>query len=119
MINKSPSPEIRAWAKHICMSAHKARRVINQIRGRSYGQALMILELMPYGACYPILQLISSAAANANHNMGLNKANLFVSRAEVNEGALLKRFKPRARGRGYQIHKPTCHITIVLEEISR
>nr|QYB22240.1 ribosomal protein L22 [Prumnopitys andina]BBF91173.1 ribosomal protein L22 [Prumnopitys andina] len=119
MINKSKSPKIRAMAKQIRMSAHKARRVINQIRGRSYVQALMILELMPYGACYPILQLISSAAANASHNRSLNKANLFVSRAEVNEGAFLKRFQPRARGRAYQIHKPTCHITIVLEEISR
>jgi large subunit ribosomal protein L22 len=57
----------------IGMSAHKARRVINQIRGCSYGQALMILELMPYGVCYPISQLIHSAAANANHNMGLKK----------------------------------------------
>nr|AEQ37153.1 ribosomal protein L22 [Ginkgo biloba] len=88
----SSSPEIRALAKHMHMSAHRARRVINQIRGRSYEQALMILELMPYRACYPIFQLIHSAAANANHNMGLNKANLFVSRAEVNEGAVLKDF---------------------------
>lgn len=119
MGNNSPGPEIRALARNIRMSAHKARRVINQIRGRSYGQALMILELMPYGACYPISQLIHSAAANANHNMGLNKANLLVSRVEVNEGAVFKRVQPRAQGRGYPIQKPTCHITIVLEEISR
>eukprot|EP01018_Ginkgo_biloba_P009147 Gb_19673 [translate_table: standard] len=118
MKKNSSSPEIRALAKHMHMSAHRARRVINQIRGRSYEQALMILELMPYRACYPIFQLIHSAAANANHNMGLNKANLFVSRAEVNEGAVLKRFQPRAQGRGYPIQKPTCHITIVLEERS-
>ena len=58
--------EARAVAKHIRMSSHKARRVINQIRGCSYEQALMILEFMPYRACYPILQLISSAAANAS-----------------------------------------------------
>ena len=62
--NKS-NVEVRALAKHIRMSAHKARRVVNQIRGRSYEQALMILEFMPYRACYPILQLISSASANA------------------------------------------------------
>nr|YP_009113814.1 ribosomal protein L22 [Stangeria eriopus]AFR45460.1 ribosomal protein L22 [Stangeria eriopus]BAR93417.1 ribosomal protein L22 [Stangeria eriopus] len=116
MENNNSSPKIRALAKHIRMSAHRARRVINQIRSRSYEQALMILEFMPYRACYPILQLIPSAAANANHNMGLSKANLFVSRAEVNEGAVLKRSRPRAQGRGYPIQKPTCHITIVLEE---
>jgi large subunit ribosomal protein L22 len=119
MGNNSPGPEIRALARNICMSAHKAHRVINQIHGCSYGQALMILELMPYGAFYPISQLIHSAVANANHNMGLNKANLLVSRVEVNEGAIFKRVQTRAQGRGYPIQKPTCHITIVLEEISR
>jgi large subunit ribosomal protein L22 len=119
MGNNSLDPKIRALARNIRMSAHKARRVINQIHGCSYGQALMILELMPYGACYPISQLINSAAANANHNMGLNKANLLVSRVKVNEGAVFKRVQPRDQGRGYPIQKPTCHITIVLEEISR
>ena len=73
--NKS-NLETRALAKHIRMSSQKARRVINQIRGRSYEQALMILEFMPYRACYPILQLISSAAANAGHNLEINKTNL-------------------------------------------
>nr|YP_009371211.1 ribosomal protein L22 [Torreya grandis]YP_010138434.1 ribosomal protein L22 [Torreya fargesii var. yunnanensis]ARR75332.1 ribosomal protein L22 [Torreya grandis]QGU93560.1 ribosomal protein L22 [Torreya californica]QPO90374.1 ribosomal protein L22 [Torreya fargesii var. yunnanensis] len=116
MVNNSPSTKTRALAKHIRMSSNKARRVINQIRGRSYKEALIIVSWMPYGACYPILKVIRSAAANANHNMGLNEDNLFVSRAEVNEGALFKRFQPRARGRGYPIQKPTCHITIVLEE---
>jgi large subunit ribosomal protein L22 len=119
MGNNSPGPEIQALARNICMFAHKARRVINQIRGCSYGQALMILELMPYGACYPISQLIHSAAVNANQNMGLNKANLLISRVEVNEGVVFQRVQPRAQGRGYPIQKPTCHITIVLEEISR
>nr|BDW36672.1 ribosomal protein L22 [Streblotrichum convolutum] len=107
--------EVRALAKHIRMSAHKARRVVNQIRGRSYEQALMILEFMPYRACYPILQLVSSAAANANHNLNLNRSNLIISEAKVDEGAVLKRFQPRAQGRGYPIHKPTCHITIVVK----
>jgi large subunit ribosomal protein L22 len=51
--------------------------------------------------------------------MGLNKANLLVGRVEVNEGAVFKRIQPRAQGRGYPIKKPTCHITLVLEEISR
>ena len=107
--------EVRALAKHIRMSAHKARRVVNQIRGRSYEQALMILEFMPYRACYPILLLFSSAAANANHNLNLNRANLIISEARVDEGPVLKRFQPRAQGRGYPIHKPTCHITITVK----
>nr|YP_009694194.1 ribosomal protein L22 [Christensenia aesculifolia]QEI60369.1 ribosomal protein L22 [Christensenia aesculifolia] len=106
----------RASVRYLKLSANKARRVINQIRGRSYEQALILLEFMPYRACYAILQLISSAAANANHNLGLSKANLFISEAKVDESTLLKRFQPRAQGRGYPIHKPTCHITITMIE---
>nr|YP_010483370.1 50S ribosomal protein L22 [Sinoradlkofera minor]UVU30614.1 50S ribosomal protein L22 [Sinoradlkofera minor] len=110
--------EVYALGQHIRMSAHKARRVIDQIRGRSYEETLMILELMPYRACYPILKLVYSAAANASHNMGLNETNLVISKAEVNEGAAVKRLKPRARGRSYLIKRPTCYITIVLKDIS-
>nr|YP_009992052.1 ribosomal protein L22 [Tetradium ruticarpum]QNN85633.1 ribosomal protein L22 [Tetradium ruticarpum] len=65
--------EVSALGQHICMSAHKARRVIDQIRGRSYEETLMILELMPYRACYPILKLVYSAAANGIHNLGFNE----------------------------------------------
>nr|YP_009574786.1 ribosomal protein L22 [Aristolochia kunmingensis]QBI76268.1 ribosomal protein L22 [Aristolochia kunmingensis] len=115
--NKIKSRQVQALAQHryICMSAHKTRRVIDQIRGRSYEETLMLLELMPYRASYPILKLLYSAAANASHNMGFNEADLYISKAEVNEGAIMKRLKPRARGRSYPIKKPTCHITIVLK----
>nr|BAG06562.1 ribosomal protein L22 [Austrobaileya scandens] len=111
--------EVRALAQYICMSAHKVRRVIDQIRGRSYQETLMILELMPYRASYPIFKLVYSAGANASHNMGLNEADLFISQAEVNGGAFVKKFKPRARGRSYPIKRPTCHITIVLKKRSK
>nr|YP_010398158.1 ribosomal protein L22 [Perrottetia racemosa]UQK92968.1 ribosomal protein L22 [Perrottetia racemosa] len=115
---KNPYTEVYALGQHICMSAHKARRVIDQIRGRSYEETLMILELMPYRACYPIFKLVYSAAANASHNRGFNEASLVISKAEVNEGTTMKRLKPRARGRSYPIKRPTCHITIVLKDIS-
>lgn len=100
------------------MSADKARRIIDQIRGRSYEETLMILELMPYRACYPIFKLVYSAAANASYNMASNEANLVISKAEVNKGTTVKKFKPRARGRSYPIKKPTCHITIGMKDIS-
>jgi large subunit ribosomal protein L22 len=115
---KNSNPEIKALNKHIRMSPDKVRRVANQIRGRSYEQALMILEFMPYRACNPILKLLSSAAANANHNFGLNKSDLFVNVIQINKGNFLKRLQPRAQGRGYPIHKPSCHITIVMGLIS-
>ncbi|NP_054974.1 ribosomal protein L22 (plastid) [Spinacia oleracea] len=110
--------EITTRGYSISMSVDKARRVIDQIRGRSYAETLMILELMPYRACYPIFKLIYSAAANASHNKQFNKANLIISKAEVNKGITLKKVKPRARGRSYMIKRPTCHITIVLRDIT-
>nr|YP_009862657.1 ribosomal protein L22 [Mytilaria laosensis]QKD76033.1 ribosomal protein L22 [Mytilaria laosensis] len=115
---KNSYTEVYVLGQHICMSAHKARRVIDQIRGHSYEETLMILELMPYRACYPIFKLVYSAAANASHNRGFNEADLIISKAEVNEGTTVKKLKPRARGRSYPIKRPTCHITIVLKNIS-
>nr|UDZ60952.1 ribosomal protein L22 [Limnocharis flava] len=116
--SKTSGIEVKVLAQHIHMSVFKAQRVIDQIRGRSYEETLMILELMPYRASYPILKLVSSAAANASHNMGLNEADLLISKAEVNRGAIVKKLRPRARGSRYAIRKRTCHITIVLTEKS-
>nr|YP_010734445.1 ribosomal protein L22 [Euphorbia makinoi]WEH01219.1 ribosomal protein L22 [Euphorbia makinoi] len=110
--------DVYTFGQHIRMSTHKARRIIDQIRGRSYEETIMILELMPYRAAYPILKLISSAAANASHNMAFKEADLIISKAEVNDGTRVKKLKPQARGRGYLIKKSTCHITIVLQNIS-
>nr|QEJ86148.1 ribosomal protein L22 [Fendlera rupicola]QEJ86231.1 ribosomal protein L22 [Fendlera rupicola] len=115
---KKRKTEVYALGQHISMSAHKARRVIDQIRGRSYEETLMILELMPYRACYPIFKLVYSAAANASYNLGSNEANLVISKAEVNEGTTVRKLKPRARGRSYPIKRPTCHISIVVKDIS-
>lgn len=108
----------KAVSKYIRISSTKVRRVLDQIRGRSYLEALMLLQFMPYRACGPIWQVLNSAAANAEHNSGLNKEDLQVKIAFADQGPVLRRFRPRAQGRGYQIRKPTCHITIILETIS-
>nr|YP_009406252.1 ribosomal protein L22 [Lobelia thapsoidea]ASA38683.1 ribosomal protein L22 [Lobelia thapsoidea] len=118
MVIKENKTEVYALGQHISMSVHKARRVIDQIRGRSYEETLMILELMPYRACYPIFKVVYSAAANASSLLGSNEADLVISKAEVNEGTTMKRLKLRARGRSYRIKKPTCHIRIVMKDIS-
>ena len=70
------SQSVKAVAKYIRMSPHKIRRVIDQIRGRSYQEALMVLEFLPYNASGPIWQVIHSAAANASHNYGLDKKKI-------------------------------------------
>nr|YP_010709119.1 ribosomal protein L22 [Hylotelephium spectabile]WCR51343.1 ribosomal protein L22 [Hylotelephium spectabile] len=118
MIIKKRNTQVYALGQHIPMSVHKARKVVDQIRGRSYEETLMILELMPYRACYPVFKLVYSAAANASHNRNFKKGELIISKAEVNEGTTVKKLKPRARGRGYPIKRPSCHITIVLKDIS-
>nr|YP_009409931.1 ribosomal protein L22 [Cressa cretica]ASJ65089.1 ribosomal protein L22 [Cressa cretica] len=117
MVLKEKKREVYALGKHIPMSADKARRVIDQIRGRSFEDTLMILELMPYRASYPILKLVYSVAANANYTTDSSESNFFfISKAEVNEGTTVKKFKPRARGRSYPRKRHTCHITIVLKD---
>ena len=105
----------KAVSKYIRISSNKVRRVLDQIRGRTYLEALMLLQFMPYRACGPIWQVLNSAATNAENNHGLNKEDLIVKTVFANQGPVLRRFRPRAQGRGYQIRKPTCHITIILE----
>jgi large subunit ribosomal protein L22 len=112
MNTDSVTTEVKAVAKYIRMSPTKVRRVLNQIRGKSYREALMILEFMPYSACEPILQVLQSAAANAQNNNGFKKNELLVNKAFADPGPVLKRFRPRSQGRGFKILKPTCHITV-------
>jgi large subunit ribosomal protein L22 len=112
------SQSVKARAKYIRMSPHKIRRVVDQIRGRSYQEALMILEFLPYQAGGPIWQVVHSAAANAKHNYGLDKKKLVINEIFADEGPRLKRIRPRAQGRGYKILKPTCHITVVMTEVN-
>lgn len=106
--------EVKAIARYIRMSPNKVRRVLDQIRGISYREALIILEFMPYRACDPVRKLLRSAAANAEHNAGLERNKLVISQAYADQGPVLKRFRPRAQGRAYQIRKPTCHITLAV-----
>ncbi|HBE18990.1 MAG TPA: 50S ribosomal protein L22 [Cyanobacteria bacterium UBA11149] len=106
--------ETKAIAKYIRMSPFKVRRVLDQIRGRSYREALIVLEFMPYRACDPVLKVLRSAVANAEHNEGLDPAKLVISQAYADMGPSLKRYRPRAQGRAYQIRKPTCHITVAV-----
>nr|YP_010985947.1 ribosomal protein L22 [Grateloupia asiatica]WOL36865.1 ribosomal protein L22 [Grateloupia asiatica] len=109
--------ESKATGKYLRLSAQKTRRVLDQIRGKNYQEALMILQFMPYKPCKIIKQILESANSNAN-NLNMNQDNLIVNQAFANDGPKLKRFQPRAQGRAFPIHKPTCHITITLKEKS-
>jgi large subunit ribosomal protein L22 len=106
--------EIRAISKYIRMSPNKIRRVLRQIQGKTYQEALLLLEFMPYASCEPIIKVLRSAAANAKNNFGLDETNLIVKSAFANQGPTMKRFRPRAQGRAYRIQKATSHITIIV-----
>jgi large subunit ribosomal protein L22 len=118
-IMATDTKEVKAYARYIGMSPYKVRRVLDQIRGLPYREALIILEFMPYRSCEPVLKLLRSAAANAEHNNGLDRANLKIVQAFADQGPVLKRFQPRAQGRAYQIRKPTCHITIAVADAAQ
>lgn len=109
--------QVYAKSKYLRLSVHKARRVLDQIRGKKYSEALLLLEFMPYRACSTIKKILESAAANAYHNHGYEKNNLIIDSIHANSGPILKRFQPRAQGRAFKIHKPTCHITITIKSI--
>ncbi|MCA0380350.1 MAG: 50S ribosomal protein L22 [Actinobacteria bacterium] len=109
-----------ARVRHIRVTPQKARRVVDLVRGKNAQEALAILKFAPQAASEPIFKLVASAIANArvkadNENLRLNEDELVIARAFVDEGATLKRFRPRAQGRAFRINKRTSHITIVLQ----
>ena len=104
-----------AHGKYIRGSASKVRRVLDQIRGRSYRDALIMLEFMPYRSTEPITKVLRSAVANAEHNLGMDPSSLIISSASADNGPVMKRYRPRAQGRAFSIKKQTCHITISVQ----
>src|SRR3954469_7186449 len=110
-------PGARAVARHVRVSASKARRVVNLVRGMSARQALTVLQFAPQAASEQVYKVVASAIANAENNERLDPDALLVSEAFVDEGPTLKRFRPRAQGRGDRIGKRTCHITIAVEAV--
>jgi large subunit ribosomal protein L22 len=106
-----------AKASYVRVTPMKARRVIDLIRDMPAQQALQVLKFAPQAASEPIAKVLASAIANAEHNFSLDPESLMISRAYVDEGPTLKRFRPRAQGRAYRINKRTSHITIEVESV--
>ena len=108
--------EARAIAKHIRISPRKVNVVIDLIRGKKVGEALAILKHTPKAASEILEKVLKSAVANAENNHNMDVDNLYISEAYANQGPTLKRFRPRAQGRGVRILKRTSHITLVVKE---
>ena len=97
-------------------TTQKARRVIDLVRGMRADQALSILKFAPQDAAKDVYTLLNSAVANAKQkNPALRDASeLWVNEITADEGITMKRFRPRAQGRGFQILKRSCHINVLV-----
>jgi large subunit ribosomal protein L22 len=108
-------PSAVAKARFVRVSASKARRVIDLVRGKPVAEALDILRWAPQAASAPVAKAIASAAANAQNNNGLDPSTLVVAALTADEGPTSKRIRPRAQGRAFRIRRRTSHITVVVE----
>jgi large subunit ribosomal protein L22 len=108
--------EAKATAKYIRVSPRKMRRSIDLIRGRHVDDARRVLTLSPFKANRTIVKVLNSAVANAEQKQAIPE-NLVVSRAWVDEGPTLRRFRPRAYGRAARVRRRTSHVTVVVQTL--
>jgi large subunit ribosomal protein L22 len=106
--------ETKAIVRGVRLSCDKGRLVADMIRGKKVDQALNILNFTQKKAAGIIKKALESAIANAEHNDGADIDELRVTSIYVEQGATLKRFAARAKGRGNRISKPTCHIYVTV-----
>ena len=107
---------VSATAKFVRGSTRKTRLVTEAIKGKPVEEALALLRFMPQTAAETVARVVKSAAANAENNHNLAADELVVADAIANEGPTIKRWRPRAQGRAFPIHKPMTHITVVVED---
>jgi large subunit ribosomal protein L22 len=107
---------VSATAKYLRGSTRKANLVVAAIKGRPVEEAATLLRFMPQHAARDVERVLKSATANAENNHNLSAEDLIVADAQANEGPTIKRWRPRAQGRAFPIHKPMTHITIVVAD---
>jgi len=108
--------DIRAEARHIQVSAQKARLVVDLVRGKDVMEALEVLSFTPNKAAQPITDLIFSAIANAENNFGMNRYDLFIHKLFADEGPTRKWRRFGARGRVKPRLRRSSHLSIILRE---
>ena len=107
--------EAKATMKYVRTSPRKMRRTVDLIRGQHVEEARRILRLSTLGASRDLEKLLNSAVANAEQRPGVIAENLMISKAWVDEGPTLRRYRPRAYGRASRVRKRTSHVTVVVE----
>jgi large subunit ribosomal protein L22 len=107
---------VSATAKYLRGSTRKTRLVTRAIKGKRVEEAAALLRFMPQRAAADVARVLKSATANAENNHNLSAQDLVVADAIADEGPAIKRFRPRAQGRAFPIHKPMTHITIIVAD---
>lgn len=110
--------QARAEAKYVRVAPRKARLLVDLIRGMNVKEARAQLSFSPKQTALPVLKVLNSAIANAEHNLNANTDDFKVIEVYVNEGPKIKRYKPRAQGRATLIRKRMSHITVVVGDSS-
>lgn len=110
--------QVKATLKNYRQSPRKVRLVADFVRGKSIERALVDLPFSMKKGALPITKLIESAAANAKERHGIEKEGLRIAAIAVDQGRVLKRFRPAARGRSRPIQKKMSRVTVVLEELA-
>ncbi|HLM17260.1 MAG TPA: 50S ribosomal protein L22 [Acidimicrobiia bacterium] len=111
---ETKTPETMARLRHHRTSPTKVRQVLRLIVGKDVADARETLRFCERGPAETVMKLLDSAVANAEHNDNIPEEELYVARAFADEGPTMKRWRPRARGRGTRIRKRTSHITVVV-----
>ncbi|WP_372734036.1 50S ribosomal protein L22 [Nocardioides sp.] len=112
------APGAYATARYTRITPLKARRVVDMVRGMQVDEALSLLQFAPQSASETIYKVLESAVANAETTEGLDRNDLVISVARVDEGPTMKRWRPRAQGRATRINKRTSHITLAVQPAS-
>ena len=108
-------PGAFASARYVRITPMKARRVVDMVRGLQVDEALSLLAFAPQAAAETVYKVLESAVANAEGTEDLDRKDLVVSVAMVDEGPTMKRWRPRAQGRATRINKRTSHITLAVQ----
>ncbi len=108
--------QAKAVLRGVRISPQKVRLVVDVVRGKPVSMALAMLRNMPQKAAAEIARTIQSAAANAENNFKMSPEGLVVSTIYADEGPVMKRFRPRARGRANVIRKRSSHITVIVDD---
>ena len=110
--------DVHASLRHLRMAPRKVRLVVDLVRGLPVAEAELRLSFLRREAARPVLKLLRSAIANAEHNFKLDRSTLVVKTITADGGVTLKRFRPRAMGRSAPIRKRTTHINLILAPAS-